>query len=105
MDNIKILTWNICWEIMKNSTIARNNILNTINKLIFNKYDFIALQEASYIYTYLDKYDYIITTNNGKFNKENENLNTLITLYDKTKYRVKKYYAETFRQGKPHGKW
>lgn len=98
MDNIKILTWNICWKIMRDSKIAKNNVLDIIKELKDKSYDFIALQEASYIYTDLDKnkYDYIITTNKGKLNKENKDsntFNTLITLYDKTKYRVKTYFG------------
>jgi hypothetical protein len=107
MNNTKILTWNIFWQIMKKSNTAKDNVLDIIRKLKSESYDFIALQEASYIYKDLDKnkYEYIITTVDGKFDKNNsksDELNTLITLYDSTKYNVVTMYGNKINRRPYH---
>jgi endonuclease/exonuclease/phosphatase family metal-dependent hydrolase len=96
MSNIKIFSWNVCWECMTNSSygsarelgkkcinnICKNNILNIINNLINDEYDFIALQEASNLLNDLNKFP------NYGIIHVNQNPEELITLYNTKKYIV-----------------
>ena len=91
--SIKIFSWNVHWQSMKDQT-KNDNAVQIINTLTNQKYDFIALQEASDLYNKLknsiQNYEILFSSNKGFFpnTNDNDNTNKLITLYDSNKYKL-----------------
>ena len=88
--SIKIFSWNVQWSSMIDQT-KNKRAVQIIKTLTDNNYDFIALQEASYLYEKLKSIkDYeIVFSNNNFFNpNDNSKSSKLITLYNCAKYKL-----------------
>ena len=92
MPSIKIMTYNVCWEVFtgKNKHITNiTNIINIINKRIEDNYDFICLQEISDVQWNIISQNMVL--DNYKIIIKKINPAGIIILYNKTYSLVKKY--------------
>ena len=106
--SIKIFSWNVQWSSMQDQT--KNNKAVQIINILTNNYDFIALQEASYLYDKLKSisikdYEIVFSNNKGFYPNDKDSTNKLITLYDSNKYKlIAKRYGSIYgynSTGKP----
>ena len=99
---IKMITYNLCWEafsaVKKNIDMrkclvnSKNMCINNISRIILDfseEYDFMAFQEASE--KSIERLEFPSSfTRRYSYEKETQNMNTIITYYDHNKYTVKK---------------